>query len=139
MDRGPRARCSRRTQRLLGYAQQLEDQAAETEMLRGAFTRLERKLEETRTACEMLIAQNRRARATGKTNGSRTAGSLQQKNATIARLRANVEHQQAANVAQHLLLDTDTVEERIGAMEREDQIERLLAELKERRPRLSNG
>ena len=87
----------------------------------------------------MLIAQNRRARATGKVNGSRTAGSLQQKNATIARLRANVEHQQATNVAQHMLLDTDTVEDRIGALEREDQIERLLAELKERQPRLSNG
>jgi uncharacterized small protein (DUF1192 family) len=38
-----------------------------------------------------------------------------------------------------MLLDTDTIEERIGAMEREDQIERLLAELKERQPRLSNG
>jgi phage shock protein A len=122
-----------------GFAQQLEDQAAETEMLRGAFTRLERKLEETRTACEMLIAQNRRARATGKSNAARTAGSLQQKNSTIARLRAEVEHQQATNVAQHMLLDTDSVEDRIGAMEREDQIERLLAELKEHQPRLSNG
>jgi len=126
-------------QQASGYAQQLEDQAAETEMLRGAFTRLERKLEETRMACEMLIAQSRRARATGKSNGSRSAGSLQQKNSTIARLRANVEHQQATNVAQHMLLDTDTVEDRIGAMEREDQIERLLAELKERQPRLNNG
>lgn len=62
-----------------GYAQQIEDQAAETELLRNAYSRLEWKLSETRSACEMLIAQNRRAHAMEKANAARGAGMLVQK------------------------------------------------------------
>ncbi len=43
------------------FAQQLDDQTAEAETLRNAFTKLQQKLEETRSTCEMLIARNRRA------------------------------------------------------------------------------
>jgi len=121
----------------LGFAQQMEDQSAETEILRGAYSRLERKLVETRSACEMLIAQNRRARATGRANGTRGAGVLQQKASAMARLRESVERQQALNVADHMLLETDSVEDRIGALEREERIERLLEELKARPRRLA--
>lgn len=67
------------------FAHQIEDQAAEAELLRNAYHRLERKLGETRSECEMLIAQSRRARATGKANAARSIG-LQKGSATI-RLR----------------------------------------------------
>lgn len=120
-----------------GFAQQLEDQAAETELLRSAYQRLERKLVETRSACEMLIAQSRRARATGKANAARGSGLPGQKAATVARLKESVERMQASNAASHMLLEADSVEDRMVAFERDDQIERLLLELKERQPRLS--
>ena len=120
-------------QMVAGFAQQMEDQAAETELLRSAYSRLERKLSETRSACEMLIAQNRRARATGKANAARGAGVLAQKGSAVARLKESVERQQALNAASHMLLETDSVEDRIGALERDERIERLLAELKEQR------
>ena len=120
-----------------GFAQQLEDQAAETELLRNAYSRLEHKLSETRSACEMLIAQSRRAKATGKANAARGAGMLSQKGAAVARLKESVQRMQATNAASHMLLETDTVEDRIGALERDERIEQLLLELKDRQPRLS--
>jgi phage shock protein A len=120
-----------------GFGQQMEDQAAETELLRNAYSRLERKLSETRSACEMLIAQSRRARATGKANATRGAGMLAQKESAVARLKDSVQRLQASNAASHMLLETDSVEDRIGALERDERIERLLLELKERQPRLS--
>lgn len=120
-----------------GFAQQIEDQTAETELLRSAYSRLERKLAETRSACEMLIAQNRRARATGKTNATRGAGVLGQRGSAVARLKESVQQQQAVNAASHMLLETGSAEDRLDALERDERIDRLLAELKERQPRLT--
>lgn len=121
-----------------GFAQQIEDQTVEAELLRNAYQRLERKLIETRSACEMLIAQSRRARATGKANAVRGT-TLGHKETVIARLKENVNRMQASNAANHILLETDSVEDRIGALEREEKIEKLLLELKEQRPRLKEG
>lgn len=120
-----------------GFAQQIEDQAAETELLRNAYSRLERKLAETRSACEMLVARSRRAKATGKANATRGAGVLAQKGSAVARLKDTVERMQATNAASHMLLETDSVEDRLDALERDERIERLLVELKERQPRLT--
>ena len=60
------------------FAQQLEDQTTEAETLRNAFTKLQQKLEETRSACEMLMARNRRARTIGKANAARTLAATHQ-------------------------------------------------------------
>lgn len=116
-----------------GFAQQIEDQATETELLRSAYSRLERKLAETRSACEMLIAQNRRARAMGKANAARGIGALAQKGSAVARLKDTVERMQASNAASHMLLEADSVEDRLDTMERDERIERLLTELKEQK------
>lgn len=120
-----------------GFSQQIEDQAAETELLRSAYSRLERKLAETRSACEILVAQNRRAKATHHANHVRGADVLAQKGSAVARLKDSVERMQASNAASHLLLETDSMNDRLDTMDREEKIERLLAELKERQPRLA--
>jgi phage shock protein A len=44
---------------------------------------------------------------------------------------------QASNAANHMLLETDSMEDRLDTMERDEKIERLLLELKERQPRLT--
>jgi phage shock protein A len=119
-----------------GFAQQMEDQAQETELLRNAYSRLERKLAETRSACEMLIAQNRRAKITGKANAARGVGVLAQKGSAVARLKDSVQRMQAENAASHMLLETDSLDDRLGTLERDERIERLLIELKERQHRL---
>jgi phage shock protein A len=122
-----------------GLAQQMEDQTAETELLRSAYSRLERKLMETRSTCEMLIAQNRRARAIGKANEKREVGTVQKRESALARLKDSLAQQQALNTADHLLLDTDSLDDRLGSLEREERVERLLEELKGERRRLGDS
>jgi phage shock protein A len=120
-----------------GFAEQLEDQRAETETLRNAFDRLQQKLDETRSTCEMLIAQHRRARTVGKANASRTIAATHQRSTALNRLRSTIQRNEANNVASHMMLEADSLEDRLGALEREDQIERLLEDLKSRQPRLT--
>ena len=96
-----------------GFAQQLEDQTAETETLRSAFTKLQQKLHETQAATEILLARNRSARAAGKASTG-----------PIATIPTN-----------HVL--GETLEDRFASLEKEDQINRILEELKSRLPRLT--
>ena len=121
----------------VGFAQQLDDQTAETETLRDAFNRLQQKLQETRVTCEMLIAQNRRARTIGKANAARAITATQQRSNTLNRLRSTIERREASNVADDIILESESVDDRLGSLEREDQIDRLLEDLKRRQPRLA--
>ncbi|MBB5342278.1 PspA/IM30 family protein [Tunturibacter empetritectus] len=119
------------------FAQQLDDQKAETETLRNAFNRLQQKLSETRSACELLIAQQRRARTVGKANAARTIAASHQRSTAMNRLRSSIQREEADNLASHILLESQSLEDRLNTLEREDQIERLLEDLKSRQPRLS--
>ena len=116
-----------------GFAQQLDDQAGETETLRGAFARLQQKLTETRSATEMLIAQHRRTRAIGKANSA--SGAARSSNA-LHRLKTSVEISEASNSASRTLLEGQSLEEHFAGLEREDHVERLLLDLKSRQARL---
>ena len=118
------------------FTQQLDDQTTETETLRNAFTRLQQKLEETRSACEMLLARNRRARTIGKANAVRSITSTSQTATALNRLRTSILQREATNSA-HTMLEAETAEDRLITLEREDQIDRLLEELKSRQPRLT--
>jgi phage shock protein A len=120
-----------------GFAQQLEDQTAETETLRNAFANLQQKLHETRSTCEMLIAQHRRARTVGKANAARTLAATQHKSTALNRLRSTIQSKEATNAASHMILEAESLDDRFSTLEREDQIERLLEDLKSRQPRLT--
>jgi phage shock protein A len=120
-----------------GFAQQLDDQTAETETLRNAFSKLQQKLQETQSACEMLVAQHRRARTVGKANNARAIAGMQHKSTTINRLRSSILQQEATNTAAHSILEDDSLEDKFAAIEQEDRVERLLQELKSRQPRLA--
>jgi phage shock protein A len=114
------------------FAQQLADQRTETETLRTALGRLQQRLQETQSRCELLAVEHRRARASQKLTpgGPNTA-------ATMARVRGRIDQAAAAGRAQQTLaaetganLNETELEERFAVMEREDQIEDLLRELK---------
>jgi len=119
------------------FAQQLEDQKAETETLRNAFGRLQQKLSETRSTCEMLIAQHRRARTVGKANAARTIAASHERSTVLNRLRSTIQRNEATNTASHMILEAQSLEDQLNGLEREDQIERLLEDLKSRQPRLT--
>ena len=55
-----------------GLAQQHDDQTAEVETLRGAYTRLQQKLTETQGRVELLIAQLRRNRAVERASAAQS-------------------------------------------------------------------
>ena len=119
------------------FAQQLADQKAETDTLRSALSRLQQRLQETQSRCELLAVEHRRARASQKlTAAAPNAG------ATMARVRGRIDQVAANGRAQQSLLTAEAgegvnanmseaaLEERFAAMEREDQIEDLLRDLK---------
>jgi phage shock protein A len=119
------------------FSQQLEDQTAETETLRNAFGSLQQKLSETRSICEMLIAQYRRARTASKTNAVRTLAASHERSNVLSRLRTTIQHNEATNTASHMILEAQSLEDQLEGLEKEDRIERLLEDLKSRQPRLT--
>jgi phage shock protein A len=119
------------------FTQQLEDQTTEAETLRNAFSRLQQKLQETQSTCEILVAQHRRARIAGKANTARVIAGVQHKSSTLNRLRSNILQQEATNSALHSILDDDSLEDKFAAIDREERVERLLQELKSQQPRLA--
>ncbi|SNS35544.1 phage shock protein A (PspA) family protein [Granulicella rosea] len=116
-----------------GYVQQLEDQTAEAETLRGAYTRLQQKLTETKARVELLIAQHRRARTAAKAATAQALLGTHEKQATLNRLSSSVKDAEQGNTLSRTLTainTSDTLEERFAVLEQEDQIEALLLELK---------
>lgn len=115
------------------FLQQLSDQKAETDTLRSALGRLQQRLQETQSRCELLVVEHRRARASQKLTGTPSNAS-----ATMARVRGHIDKATTTGRANQIMLASEAggdlseaaLEERFAAMEREDQIEDLLRELK---------
>jgi phage shock protein A len=119
------------------FTQQVTDQKAQVENLKTALRQLEQKLTEAQAKSDLLIAQQRRARAVGKAHDARTAIGDGSKSAAFDRMKRKVAHNEAVSQAKSEL-GADDVEDRFMAMEKSDRIEQLLAEMKARQPRLSS-
>lgn len=109
------------------FAQQIEEQAHQVQTLRDAMHRLEQKMTETRTKTEMLIAQHRRARLAMRTD-SATFKEFEH-DAAFDRVRGRVLETEALGNGQLESSEPD-VEKRLAELERSDQVEQLLADLK---------
>lgn len=120
-----------------GFAQQLEDQSAEAELLRSTFLKLQGKLAETRSRCDLLIAQHRRARTVSKAHRVHGMIAGEQKTASIDRFKSRIEAQEANNHAQSMLEGNASLEDHFASLEREEQIELLLEDLKSKHARLA--
>jgi phage shock protein A len=122
-----------------GLAEQHTDQTSEADTLRTAYANLQQKLTETQARVELMVTQLRRHRTVEKANAAKAMlenGSAQHK---LARLSAKVDEGSSRNHAARTLMavaSSETLDERFDAMERNDRIEALLLELKERQPRL---
>jgi len=115
-----------------GFAQQVVDQKAQVENLKTALRQLEQKLTEARAKADVLIAQHRRARAVGKASDAKMAGGNGSSAAAFDRMKSKVAHTEASAQAKAELA-ADDVEDRLAALEKEDRIEQLLAEMKAKR------
>ncbi len=121
------------------FAEQYEDQTAEADSLRAAYSSLQGKLNETKARLDLLITQARRNRALQKADAAGLLLSSAKSEARLRELSAKVEEGASRNHAARTMLavaSSETLDERFDALERNDQIEALLLELKERQPRL---
>jgi phage shock protein A len=115
-----------------GFAQQVTDQKAQVENLKTALRQLEQKLAEAQAKADLLIAQHRRAKAVGKASDAKMAGGNGSSAAAFDRMRRKVTREEALSQAKSEIA-TEDVEGRLAALEKEDRIEQLLAELKAKR------
>ncbi len=114
------------------FHQQVEDQKTQVENLKNALLKLQQKLAEAQAKSELLIAQHRRSRALGKAaDAGRTMGD-QSAAAAFDRMKNKVRHSEAAAQAKSELA-ADNVEDRFAALEKQDEIDRLLQEIKAKR------
>jgi phage shock protein A len=80
----------------------------------------------------MLIAQHRRARVVNRANQVRQKMDAAGNSASMDRMKLRVMETDSENAAMQDLLKEDSLESNFAALEREDRIEQLLRELKER-------
>jgi phage shock protein A len=114
------------------YQEQVTDQAAQVETLKAALRKLEQKLAEAKSKKEMLLARHRRSHVTSRANRAEQSIGDRSKSATFERLKDRVMHSEAVSQAETELL-TDDVGDRLAKLEQEDEIDRMLAEMKTRR------
>jgi phage shock protein A len=114
------------------YREQVDDQKAQVETLKGALQKLEQKLDEAKSKRDLLLARHRRSIAFGKAARAQTAIGDQAKSATLDRLKDRVHHTEAVATAEMELIGDDAGE-RLTRMDRDAEIDRLLADLKARR------
>ena len=114
------------------FQQQIADQKVEVENLKSALHKLDRKLTEARAKADLLISQHRRSRAMTRAAEAQASAGDGQHGATFDRMKRKVMKQQAVSEARHELL-ADNIEDRFASMEKEQELDRLLADLKSRR------
>jgi phage shock protein A len=114
------------------FRQQVEDQKTQVENLKTALLKLGQKLAEAQSKSDMLIAQHRRSRALGKATDAGINIGDGSNAAAFDRMKNKVHHSEAAAKAGAELL-ADNVEDRFRAMEKQEEIDRLLEEIKSKR------
>ncbi len=117
------------------FAQQLEDQSAEADLLRTTFLKLQGKLAETMNRCDLLIAQHRRARTVGKAHLAHQEMHTDQKTASMDRFKSRIQAKEANNHAGRTLEGGASLEDRFASLEQEQQIQLLLEDLKSKHAR----
>jgi phage shock protein A len=120
-----------------GFARQVEDQKAQVDTLRKALDQLDQKLIEARGKSDVLLAQHRRARALEKASDAQLAIGGSGPAAGFDRLQQKVHRSEAISQAKSELL-ADDVDRRLDAMEKDDEVGRLLEALKSRRSKPSS-
>lgn len=114
------------------FKEQVADQAAQVEELKTALRKLEQKLSEAQAKSQLLIAQHRRSRAVGKARDAQMAMGSESKIAGFERMKQRIAHEEAVGQAKGEMIE-ESLDDKFAALEKEDEIEKLLSEMKARR------
>ena len=113
----------------LSYREQVDDQKLQVETLKNALIRLEQKLDEAKAKRDLFLARHRRSIALGKAARAQSAIGDHSKSAAFDRLQDRVNHTEAIASAEVELLN-ENAGDRLARLDRDTEVERLLAELK---------
>ncbi len=116
----------------VNFAQQVEEQSHQVQLLRDAMQRLEQKITETKIKADLLIAQHRRAKLAERAGLPPTTEF--KNDALFERAKAKVDMADAISAGQRGVVAMDASRQ-LESIERESDVERLLTELKQRTPR----
>jgi len=117
------------------FVQQVSDQRLQVETLKTALSKLQQKLEEANSKSDLLIARNRRARTLDKAAEAQAKAGDNNNIGTFDRMKQKVMRNEAISQARTELLaeSAGSVDERFAQMEKEEEIDRILNELKAKR------
>lgn len=114
------------------FAEEIEHQKAQVDHLRSAMKKLDQKLGEAQAKSELLIAKHRRSRALTKASKARLAAADESKMGTFDRMKNKVHGEEAMGQAMAEIAN-DNLEERLASLGKDDEIEKLLADIKAKR------
>src|SRR5262252_6178606 len=114
------------------FAEEIEHQKNQVEHLRSAMKQLEQKLVEAQAKSELLIAKHRRSRALTKASQARIAATDKSKIGTFDRMKNKIHGEEAMGQAMSEIAN-DNVEERLSSLDKDDEVDRLLADIKAKR------
>jgi phage shock protein A len=114
------------------FVEQIDDQKAQVEVLKDALNALSRKIQEVEGQAEVLIAQHRRTKAVGRAAEAHQNASSIDKVGAFQRMSNTVMREEAITQATVELSGAD-IERRFEKLEREQEIDRMLLELKQRK------
>jgi phage shock protein A len=114
------------------YAEQVDDQETQVEGLKNALQKLEQKLVQAKAKKDLLIARHRRSQIAGRANQAELAIGAGSKAAAFDRMNEKVLRSEAVAEAERELAG-DNVEEQFALLEKNEEVERLLAEIKGRK------
>jgi phage shock protein A len=113
----------------VSYREQVDDQKLQVETLKSALIKLEQKLDEAKAKRDLFLAHHRRSIALGKAARAQSAIGDHSNSAAFDRLQDRVNHTEAIASAEVELLN-ENAGDRLARLDRDTEIERLLAELK---------
>lgn len=114
------------------FKEQEEDQRAQAVILKDSLKTLGEKLAEAQAKRDLLLAQHRRTRGMNKAGEAHAAFERHSRSASLDRMEDDIAREEAMAHANGTLM-SDDVDSRFASMEKDDQINRLLADLKARR------
>jgi phage shock protein A len=114
------------------FAEEIEHQKAQVDHLRSAMQKLDQKLTEAQAKSELLIAKHRRSRALTKASKARLAASDETRMGTFDRMKNKVHAEEAMGQAVAEIAN-DNLHERLASLDKDDEIDKLLADIKAKR------
>jgi phage shock protein A len=114
------------------FAAQVADQNTQVENLKTALRKLEAKLAEAQNKSDVLIAQSRRSRTLGRASEARMKLNDGSKAMAFDRVEQKIAREEAISQGKAELA-VDNIDDRLAALEKEDAVDKLLAEIKSRR------